>query len=110
MNLSSVHLDGVPVWGRVALLDGYEDELEFELPRGWKPKAQRGAFLVPEKPSYTVPDELLEITAQDAGLGVPPAPTDISMKAWKAIREIFEAFDGAPKNGRGRHEILTAGA
>jgi hypothetical protein len=103
--------DPVPDWGRVSLLDGYEDELEFELPRGWKPKAHREvAEWVPEKLSYIVPDELLEITAQDAGLGVPPLPTDISSKAWAAIRVVFDLFDGAPKSGIGRHEILNAGA
>jgi hypothetical protein len=40
-----------------------------------------------KKLSFTVPDELLEATARDAGVGVPPMPTDISNRAWLAIRD-----------------------
>ena len=58
----------------------------------------------------TVPDELLEITAQDAGLGVPPLPEDISDKAWVAIKQVFDLLDGAPKNGMGRHEAMNRAA
>jgi hypothetical protein len=105
-------VDPVPVWGRVRVLDGYEDELEFEMPRGWGPKKRtaNGGSWVPDKPQYQVPEELLEITAQDAGLGVPPLPEEISDKAWVAIKEVFDLLDGQPKNGMGRHETLNRAA
>ena len=103
-------VDPVPEWGRVRVLDGYEDELEFEMPRGWRPKKRNGPSWLPEKPQYEVPEELLEITAQDAGLGVPPLPEEISDKAWVAIRQVFDLLDGQPKNGMGRHEALNRAA
>jgi hypothetical protein len=103
--------DPVPEWSRVRVLDGYDDELRFELPRGWrKPKIRKGSSWVPDKPKYQVPEELLDITAQDAGLGVPPLPEEISAKALEVIRQILELFDGSPKNGKGRHETLNLGA
>jgi hypothetical protein len=106
--------DPVPEWGRMRVLDGYEDQLEFEMP----PKKRGGAHghdsnggsWLPEKPQYVVPEELLEITAQDAGLGVPPLPEEISDKAWGAIKQIFDLLDGQPKGGMGRHEALNRGA
>jgi hypothetical protein len=102
--------DPVPAWGRIRVLEGYTDTLEFEMPRGWRPKKHNGGSWVPEKPQYVVPEELLEVTAQDAGLGVPPLPEEISDKAWQAIKQVFDMLDGSPKNGMGRHEALNRGA
>ena len=44
--------DPVPQWGRIRVLDGYEDQLEFEMPRGWRPKKHNGGSWLPEKPQY----------------------------------------------------------
>ena len=48
----------------------------------------------------------------DAGLGVAPLEpaTEISAKAWNAIRQIFDLLDGSPKLGKGRHESLNRAA
>jgi hypothetical protein len=93
--------DPVPEWGRIRLLDGYDDELAIELPLVKKAREHTDVVWIPEKPVlYQVPDELLEITAQDAGLGVPPLPDDISDKAWSCIKHVFDVLDGCPDPNR----------
>jgi hypothetical protein len=109
--------DPVPDWDRVRLLDGYDDELAIELPLVKKAREHTdvvwGNAWIPEKPVYQVPDELLEITAQDAGLGVPSLPEEISDKAWSCIKHVFDVLDGCPdpnrpkKMGGARHLTLA---
>jgi hypothetical protein len=104
--------DPVPVWGRVRILEGYEDTLHPELPRGLRPKSQSQSIVL-RAPAIHVchdcPAELLELTEADAGLGVAPVE-EISDKAWTAIRDIFTNLKGSPKGGVGRHEALNTGA
>jgi hypothetical protein len=104
--------DPMPDWGRVRLLDGYEDELVPELPRGMKKKivatVDNGLPDI-RPPSQGISQEYWDLTEQYAERGVVPVE-EISDRAWSAIKEVFNLFDGAPKNGRGRHETLNAGA
>lgn len=103
--------DPVPVWSRVRLLEGFEDEVALELPRGFRAKKYKGEKYQPptvhvcnDMPEWMVPQSQV-----DEGCGVHPAE-DISAKAFDAIRAIFVALDGCPKNGKGRHEVLNTGA
>jgi hypothetical protein len=101
--------DPVPRWGRIRVLDGYEDTLTVELPRIRKPKK-------PTPQSYSLTKivgeyslALLEATEGDVGLGVHPIET--TAKAWAAIRHVFEMLNGCPKpGGGGRHATLTKSA
>jgi hypothetical protein len=101
----------VPDWGRVKLLDGYEDELGFEPPRRQVKKVQASLSMPGDlrPPSTDLSQEYLDLTEQYAGRGVVPVE-EISDRAWAAIKQVFDLFDGAPKNGKGRHETLNAGA
>jgi hypothetical protein len=94
-------------WGRVSVLDGYEDYVAIEVPkvRRSKSSATKNKIIV----DADVPPEMLALTAADAGNGVhweePTEPTD---KAWRAIKRMFELLDGCPKpGGDGRHVTLT---
>jgi hypothetical protein len=106
--------DPVPAWGRVRILDGHEDELELNLKK-YRTKSQ--SYKTLQKPALTprtivctdLPEEALEVTAQDAGCGVSPVE-EISERAWVAIKEIFELLDGCPKRGIGRHVALNRSA
>lgn len=110
--------DPVPEWGRVRLLDGYEDTIVPDLPRVSKKKQQRSS----ETSSMVLhvcndmPDWMVEVAKADAGCGVTPIirTTEISSKAWTAIRQIYEMLEDAPKiyHGRamGRHELLNRAA
>jgi hypothetical protein len=103
--------DPVPDWGRVRLLDGYEDVVVPELPR--LSKMKKGAKFAPfAHVCSDMPDWMLEVAEADAGLGVVPIipATEISSKAWSAIHQIFDLLDGSPKNGKGRHESLNRAA
>jgi hypothetical protein len=110
--------DPVPEWGRIRLLDGYDDELAIELPLVKKAREHTDVVLIPaiwmpDKRQYQVPEELLDITAQDAGLGVPSLPDDTSDKAWSCIKHVFDVLDGCPdpnrpkKLGGARHLTLA---
>ena len=59
-----------------------------------------------------MPDWMVPLAEADAGLGIAPdePATEISTKAWNAIRQIFEMLDGCPKNGKGRHDLLNRAA
>jgi hypothetical protein len=59
-----------------------------------------------------MPDWMADVAEADAGLGIAPfePSTEISPKAWTAIRQIFDLLDGCPKNGQGRHESLNRAA
>jgi hypothetical protein len=100
--------DPVPIWGRVRVLDGCEDVLVLELPRQRKAKKYASGTVVAE----SLPDWMVDLADADAGLGVTPfePATEISNKAWTAIRQIVEMLDGCPKNGHGRHESLNRAA
>jgi hypothetical protein len=101
--------DPVPRWGRIRVLDGYEDTLTVELPRIRKPKK-------PTPQSYSLTKivgeyslALLEATEGEVGLGVHPIET--TAKTWAAIRHVFEMLNGCPKpGGGGRHATLTKSA
>ena len=107
--------DPVPEWGRVALLDGYEDELVPELPRHHKQKKHACEIV-----SDPIPDWMVDIAEADPGCGVAPLEpaTKISDKAALAIKKIFEALDGCPHPGGvklgdksyGRHDQLNTAA
>jgi hypothetical protein len=103
--------DPVPEWGRVRLLEGYEDELVSELSRH---KVKKTVQLVCTQgtnplPPGDMPQEYWDLTERYAERGVCTVE-EISDRAWSAIKEIFALFDGAPKRGMGRHAILNAGA
>lgn len=100
--------DPVPAWGRVRLLEGYEETLAIELPKT-KPKHQSESTRAPNlRVCNDAPDWLLEAAEADEGLGV--SIIDISDEAWPAIRSIFHMLEGSPKGGVGRHVALnTAG-
>jgi hypothetical protein len=100
--------DPVPEWGRVWVLDGYEDAVELELPKIKSIRARARANSLPDSITCSddMPDEWLELTAAYEGRGIHPIE-DISDKAWIAIRSIFNSLDGCPKNGKGRHETLN---
>jgi hypothetical protein len=99
--------DPVPEWGRVRILDGHEDCLELKLAKFKKKSKSHEAFCTPKiYVCIDCPDELLELTAQDAAKGVAPVE-EISDKAWNAIKQIFEDLKGLPKRGKGRHEGLN---
>jgi hypothetical protein len=100
--------DPVPVWGRVRLLDGHEDELVPGLPRVKAKKYTLNTSRICDD----IPDWMVDIAEADAGCGVAPIPpaTEISARAWNAIRRIFDLLDGSPKNGIGRHESLNRAA
>jgi hypothetical protein len=100
--------DPVPEWSRVRELDGYEDELVPELPRGSKAKKSKQTMHV----CSDMPDWMVDLAEADAGFGIGPVipATEISTKAWEAIRQIFDLLDGSPKNGKGRHESLNRAA
>jgi hypothetical protein len=106
--------DPVPAWGRVRLLDGYEDQVELDLHHVSKRKKRKPkALAVPQGVVCNdLPEWLLDLTERDAGLGI--HTFDTSDKAWSAIRRIFEKLDGcgiAPKIGRfGRFETLRKSA
>jgi hypothetical protein len=101
--------DPVPEWGRMRLLDGYEDTLAPDLPRVSKAKKHAAKTL---HVCSDMPDWMVDLAEADVGLGVAPVipATEISSKAWTAIRQIFEMLDGSPKGGKGRHETLNRGA
>jgi hypothetical protein len=108
--------DPVPEWGRVRLLDGYEETIAPELPKERVRKKQSGGSCVPVPMVVDfsgVSPELLELWEQDAGEGVHPIE-ETSEKAWLAIKRIFEMLDGCPKagcedtKGGSRHYTLTA--
>jgi hypothetical protein len=93
--------DPVPVWGRVKVLDGVEDSIALDLPRVCKAKVR-----APSAPTIVcddIPDELLDMGAEDAGRG--GAGVDTSSKAWAAIRRAFTSLDGCA-TGR-RHATLN---
>jgi len=105
--------DPVPEWGRVRILDGHEDELALNLK---KHRAKSQSYKILQTPPTTphiictdLPEEAIEMTAQDAGHGVSPIE-EISDRAWKAIKEIFDLLDGCPKRGVGRHVALNKSA
>jgi hypothetical protein len=102
--------DPVPVWSRVRLLDGYEDVVVPELPRGFKAKKHKSQSTV--HVCSDMPDWMVDLAEVDAGFGIAPVSpaTEISNKAWSAIRQIIEMLDGCPKNGKGRHESLNRAA
>ena len=99
--------DPVPEWGRVRLLDGYDDVIAPELPRVRKSKREPKAATSPSV-GGDVPEWMVPLAEQDAGAGV--HELDTSAKAWRAIQRIFEMLDGCgvePKVGeRGRHRTL----
>jgi hypothetical protein len=100
--------DPVPEWGRVRLLEGYEEVLAIDLPKA-RPKKQSEATRAPEiRVCNDMPDWMTELATQDAGCGV--TVIDISDKAWPALRSIFNMLDGSPKGGVGRHVALNTGA
>jgi hypothetical protein len=100
--------DPVPGWGRVRLLDGVEETLTLELSNHRKPKRSEGQ--APLRPMIgDIPGWLLEAMETDAEAGVHPVE-EISDKAWRGVREVYEALKGSPKDGVGRHEALNAGA
>ena len=94
-------------WGRVSVLDGYEDYVAIEVPKVRRHKAAstRTNIIVDTEMS----PEMLELTAADAGKGVHwEEPAEPSDKAWRAIKRMFELLDGCPKpGGDGRHLTLT---
>jgi hypothetical protein len=103
--------DPVPRWGRVRVLDGYEDSLAPELPRGFRARNHSAPVFAP--PAIHVcddmPDWMVDLAKADAGLGVAPVE-EISDRAWGAIKEVFRILDGSPKGGVGRHAALNTGA
>jgi hypothetical protein len=106
--------DPVPEWGRVRLLDGYEEVIAPDLPRAapMRRKSMRPVLAVVEP----LPEWLLEATEQDAGKGVQPPVTDATPRAQAAIKRIFELLADCPKagcddrKGGSRHWTLTATA
>jgi hypothetical protein len=108
--------DPVPSWDRVRLLDGYEDYVTLEdLPKLRKARKQEPSGIVCGNIVCDIPAELLDMTAEDVGLGV--HAIDTSDKAWQAIKTIFAALDGCPpakivisRKGDGRHATLNAAA
>jgi hypothetical protein len=101
--------DPVPEWGRVRIIDGYQDQLRLDIPRAYK----RELRSVPTvHVCDDLPAELMDLTEADAGLGVHPIEEakEISSRAWTAIKRIFEMLDGCPKHGVGRHESLNRAA
>jgi hypothetical protein len=103
--------DPIPAWGRVRVLDGYTDEVELELPRvrerkKRESKRQRVAVLAADMPEWMV-----DLAKRDAGLGINFEDNEPSLKAWGAIKRVFEMLDGCPKGtDGGRHKTLTAAA
>jgi hypothetical protein len=97
--------DVVPSWGRVAVLDGFEDTVAIELPRVRRAKTRdrTGAQKIV---CGDIPAELLAMAAEDAGRGV--VALDTSDKAWAAVRRAFTALDGC-STGR-RHGALNKAA
>jgi hypothetical protein len=98
--------DPIPKWGRVRVLDGYEDTIAPELPRARRPKKEFAPLL--KVVGGDMPEWMVPLAVRDAGCGV--HPIDTTDKAWSAIRRIFEMLDGCgvePKVGdRGRHKTL----
>jgi hypothetical protein len=105
--------DPVPAWSRVRLLDGYIDEVELELPRvrerkKREPKPAQAQVLVV---CNDMPEWMLPLAEQDAGLGINLEDEEPSLKAWDAMRRVFYMLDGCPKGtDGGRHKTLTKAA
>jgi hypothetical protein len=101
-------IDPVPVWSRVRVLEGYEDSLAPDLPRGFRARKYSAPTFTPPAIHMCndMPEWMVELAEADAGLGVAPVE-EISDRAWEAIKEVFRLLDGSPKGGVGRHAALN---
>jgi hypothetical protein len=100
--------DPVPRWGRVRMLDGADDYLKLDVPKGARTR-QRKRTELPKIICTDIPEHMLEGFARDASLGV--EELDTSHRAWLAIRRIFAKLDGCPKgNDGGRYKNLRNSA
>jgi hypothetical protein len=106
--------DPVPEWGRVRLLDGYEEVIAPDLPRAAPIRRKSSRPVVVDV--GPLPEWLLELAEQDAGMGVHPLTKSASSRARTAVKRIFDLLQDCPKagcddkKGGSRHWTLTATA
>jgi hypothetical protein len=102
--------DPVPEWGRVRILDGYEDFVTLDM-TNVKPRKRNHSGQSFHRASMDIPKELLLALEEDAGLGAGELHYELTEKGRKAIHRAFDMLDGCPKgNDRGRHrEMLEVG-
>jgi hypothetical protein len=100
-----------PGWGRVTVLDGYEDYATLDLLPNTRHR-ERGngtdhSWFKAGTSSYS--PEALDLLENYSGRGV--YPIEPTHKAWCAIKRVFEMLDGCPRpGGAGRHATLTKAA
>jgi hypothetical protein len=98
--------DPVPEWGRVRILDGYEDFVTLDM-TNVQPRKRNHSRQSFHRLSTPIPEELLLLTENDAGLGVGELHYELTEKGRNAIHRAFDVLDGCPKgNDRGRHQEM----